>query len=237
MHLFYAPDIASDFYTLSETESNHCARVLRLSEGDRIELTDGKGYFYTAEISDLHTKHCSVRIIDKRVSIPRDCLLHIAVSPVKNLDRFEIFVEKAVEIGIEEITLLKTQFSERKDTKIERIEKIVLAAVKQSQKAFVPRVNETVPFKDFIGRKFQGQKFIAHCYDTEKVHLKQALVPDSDALILIGPEGDFSQAEVQAAKNEGFIEISLSNSRLRTETAALVATAIFDFVNQPKSNY
>jgi 16S rRNA (uracil1498-N3)-methyltransferase len=232
MHLFYAPNIESEFYTLSEEESQHCTRVLRLTDGEIVELTDGKGFFYKAEIVDLHHKHCGVKIIEKKAAMPnRNCKLHIAAAPVKNLNRFEIFIEKAVEIGIDEITLLKTRYSERKDVKQERIEKIILSAVKQSQKAHVPILNETISFKHFIKKEFSGQKFVAHCRAGEKLHLKEALAVGLNALILIGPEGDFSEEEVEAAKKAGFSEISLSKSRLRTETAALMAVAIFDFIN------
>jgi 16S rRNA (uracil1498-N3)-methyltransferase len=230
--MFYTPEIEGEYVTLSESESGHCARVLRMRNGDSIDLTDGKGNFYRAVITHLHPKHCELKILEKTKVAPiRNCRLHMAVAPVKNFDRFEIFVEKATEIGIDELTLLRTRYSERKETKTERIEKVILAAAKQSQKAYFPLLNPTVSLNDFFKRDFEGQKFIAHCGEGEKIHLKNALKPSSDALILIGPEGDFSQEEVEAAKKAGFIEVSLSDSRLRTETAALLAVAIFDFVN------
>lgn len=233
MHLFYATDIGNNVAELSETESGHCARVLRMQAGEIIELTDGKGYFYKAELTLVHPKRCCAKIVETlKVEPIRNCILHMAVAPLKYTDRFEFFIEKAVEIGVDCITLLKTRFSERKETKTERIEKIILSGVKQSRKAFIPALKETTLFKEFINLDFQGQKFIAHCYPGEKKTLKNAMEKGSNVLILIGPEGDFSEEEVLEAQKKGFVEVSLSESRLRTETAALVAVATFDFINQ-----
>ena len=223
MHVFYTPDILTKA-ELPEEEAAHCTRVLRLSEGDEITLTDGNGYFYQAEISAASNKRCSVII--KETTFQESlwpCHLHIAMAPTKNMDRNEWFAEKATEIGFSELTFLNCRYSERKVIKNERIEKILISAMKQSLKARLPKLNEMVDFDKFITGNFEGQKFIAHCYEGEKPYLKDVIKPGEDALILIGPEGDFSEEEVNKAIEKGFIPISLGNSRLRTETAALVA--------------
>lgn len=223
MHVFYTPDIQIK-PELPEEETQHCIRVLRLGTGDEITLTDGKGNFYRAEITAATNKRCLVKIIE---TLPQEPLwqghLHIAMAPTKNMDRNEWFAEKATEIGFDELTFLNCRFSERKVIKTERIEKILISAIKQSLKARLPKLNEMVDFDKFITRDFPGQKFIAHCYEGEKPLLKNILKPGEDALVLIGPEGDFSEEEVAKAINNGFQPISLGKSRLRTETAALVA--------------
>lgn len=230
MHLFYAPNIATD-NELPEEEARHCTRVLRLTEGDTITLTDGKGQFHRAAISAASGKRCLVSILETTRQEPLwSGRLHIAVAPTKNMDRNEWFAEKATEAGIDEFTFLDCRFSERKTIKTERIEKIVVSAMKQSLKARVPQVNEMIAFDSFISQDFKGQKFIAHCYEGEKNPLKEVLKAGEEALILIGPEGDFSPEEVSKALEKGFIPISLGDSRLRTETAALSACFTFHFV-------
>lgn len=223
MHVFYTPDIQIK-PELPEEEAQHCIRVLRLGTGDEITLTDGKGNFYRAEITAATNKRCLVKIIE---TLPQEPLwqghLHIAMAPTKNMDRNEWFAEKATEIGFDELTFLNCRFSERKVIKTERIEKILISAIKQSLKARLPKLNEMVDFDKFITRDYPGQKFIAHCYEGEKPLLKNVLKPGEDALVLIGPEGDFSEEEVAKAIKHGFQPISLGKSRLRTETAALVA--------------
>ncbi|MDR1335900.1 MAG: 16S rRNA (uracil(1498)-N(3))-methyltransferase [Tannerella sp.] len=223
MPVFYAPDIRR-FAELPEEEAKHCLRVLRMTAGDGILLTDGKGFFYKARLLHENVKHCPVEIVE---AIPAPNLwknrIHIAMAPTKNMDRVEWFVEKATEIGIDELSFLQCRFSERKVLKTERLEKILVSAMKQSQKAVLPVLNEMQPFHSFIRRAFEGRKFIAHCYPGEKESLKNACHPGADALVLIGPEGDFSEEEVASAEQSGFIPVSLSDSRLRTETAALVA--------------
>lgn len=223
MHVFYAPDIDQE-PILPEDESMHCVRVLRLKEGDEINITDGKGYFYTAKITVPHQKRCKVEITEKTF---QESLwaghIHMAVAPTKNMDRNEWFAEKATEIGFDELTFLNCRFSERKVIKNERIDKILVSAIKQSLKARKPILNEMISFDSFIKQTFNGQKFIAHCYTSDKQELKKIISPQEDALILIGPEGDFSEEEVAKAIAQGFIPVSISNSRLRTETAALVA--------------
>ncbi|MEG0039461.1 MAG: 16S rRNA (uracil(1498)-N(3))-methyltransferase [Bacteroides sp.] len=223
MHVFYTPDIQIKA-ELPEEEAQHCIRVLRLTTGDEITLTDGKGSFYRAEISAATNKRCMVTILE---TIGQDPLweghLHIAMGPTKNMDRNEWFAEKATEIGMDELSFLNCRYSERKVIKTERIEKILVSAMKQSLKARLPKLNPMIDFDKFIEQKFDGQKFIAHCYEGEKPLLKDVFKRGEDALVLIGPEGDFSEEEVKKALDKGFVAISLGKSRLRTETAALVA--------------
>ena len=232
MHVFYTPDILTK-PELPEEEAQHCTRVLRLGIGDEITLTDGKGNFYRAEITAATNKRCLVKLIE---TIPQAPLwsghLHIAMAPTKNMDRNEWFAEKATEIGFDELTFLNCRFSERKVIKTERIEKILISAIKQSLKARLPKLNEMTDFNKFINQEFKGQKFIAHCYEGEKPLLKDVLKAGEDALVLIGPEGDFSEGEVEKAIERGFTPISLGKSRLRTETAALVACHTLNLLNQ-----
>ena len=215
MHVFYTPDIASNL-ELPEEEAGHCLRVLRLSIGDEIMLTDGKGCFYKAVISAASGKRCQVKVTE---TIPQEKgwngWLHIAMAPTKNMDRTEWFTEKATEIGFDELSFLNCRYSERKVIKKERIEKILVSAVKQSLKATMPVLNEMTDFNKFVSRDFKGQKFIAHCYEGEKPLLKDILRSGEDALVMIGPEGDFSEEEVAKAIAAGFQPVSLGKSRLR----------------------
>lgn len=229
--IFFAPDILSD-PILPHEESAHCVRVLRKKEGDAIYITDGRGHFFDAEIVEAHPKHCIVNITNT-ISEPKPWKnsLHIAFAPTKNMDRVEWFAEKATEIGIDRFTPLLCRYSERKEIKLPRIEKILVSAMKQSQKAFIPQLDEIIPFSQFVKQPFDGQKFIAHCYPQEKQLLKQAYKQAANVLILIGPEGDFSEDEVRLALENGFKPISLGNSRLRTETAALVACNTIQIIN------
>lgn len=232
MHIFYTPNIKSN-PELPEEESKHCLKVLRLTQGDEIMLTDGAGNFYKAVISTATNKRCLVAIQE---TIHQEPLwkghLHIALAPTKNMDRNEWFAEKATEIGIDELTFLNCRYSERKVIKTDRIEKIVVSAMKQSLKARLPQINEMTAFDVFINQTTADQKFIAHCYAGEKPLLKDVLQPGKDAVVLIGPEGDFSEEEVQKAIAKGFMPISLGKSRLRTETAALVACFTLNELNQ-----
>jgi len=232
MLLFYAPDIATN-QQLPDTEAHHCLKVLRMKQGDTFRLTDGKGNFYDAEIAEINPKRCMVNLLK---ITPQPLLwkgkIEIALAPTKNVDRIEWFVEKATEIGIDKISFLRCRFSERKEISTERIVKIMISAMKQSGKAQLPVLQTIIGFKDFIRQDFNGQKFIAHCYEEEKKLLAQAYHKNENALILIGPEGDFSEEEVGLAKDTGFIPISLGNSRLRTETAALTACQTIHIINQ-----
>lgn len=232
MHVFYTPDIQTRA-ELPEEEAAHAVRVLRLQAGDEVTLTDGKGNFYRAEISVASNKRCLVNILETQ---PQEPLwqghLHIAMAPTKNMDRTEWFAEKATEIGFDELTFLNCRFSERKVIKTERIQKILVSAIKQSLKARLPLLNEMTDFDKFVRQPFNGQKFIAHCYEGEKPLLRDVSKRGQDALVLIGPEGDFSEEEVKLAIEQGFQPISLGRSRLRTETAALVACHILNLQNQ-----
>lgn len=230
--IFYTPDILNS-PELPTEEEQHCVRVLRKKEGDSVLLTDGKGYFYKAEIIQANQKHCIVNILETiRQSKSWNFDLQIAFAPTKNIDRIEWFSEKATEIGIDRFTPLLCRHSERKEIKNQRIEKILISAMKQSEKAYLPQLDEMLPFNDFIKQQFEGRKFIAHCYDGHKQLLKDIYKKEEAVLILIGPEGDFSEEEVQLALDNGFEPISLGESRLRTETAALVACHTIHVLNQ-----
>ena len=232
MQIFYAPDIESTL-VLPEEESGHCVRVMRLAEGDEIMITDGKGNFYRASITIAHPKHCQVEITSSwQPEKPWDAYIHIAVAPTKNMDRMEWFAEKATEIGIDEITCLNCRFSERKEVKTARLEKILVSAMKQSQKALLPQLNGMTDFKQFVRQPFNGRKFIAHCEEGEKPLIKSIYHPSENVLILIGPEGDFCPEEIKSAEENGFEAISLGKSRLRTETAALTACHTIHVLNQ-----
>ncbi len=231
MHLFYTPDISTTL-ELPQDEAAHAIRVLRLTEGAEVMLTDGKGSFFRAEIDIISGKRCYMRIVETITPAPLwRGHLHLAMAPTKNMDRIEWFAEKATEIGFDELTFLDCRFSERKVVKTERVEKILVSAMKQSLKPTLPVLNGMTPFDKFIAQPFSGQKFIAHCYEGDKVPLIQALQPGEDALVLIGPEGDFSPEEVQKAIANDFRPITLGRSRLRTETAALVAVHMMNVKN------
>ncbi len=213
MQIFYTPDIAIN-PELPEEEAGHCIRVLRLAECDEILLTDGKGSFFKAAISRAHPKHCEVKILEQwKQPALWNFNLHIAVAPTKNMDRIEWFAEKATEI-------------------VARLEKILVSAMKQSQKATLPELNGMTDFRTFVSRPFDGRKFIAHCEEGVKPLLKQTYHPGENVLVLIGPEGDFSPEEISFALQQGFEPVSLGESRLRTETAALVACHTIHVLNQ-----
>ncbi len=232
MHLFYTPDISGETYTLSEEESKHCVRVLRLAVGDTIQLVDGRGNFYTAAITAAHDKRCEVRVSEvQREFGKRNYRLHIALAPTKNVERYEWFLEKATEIGVDEITPLLCEHSERKIVKGERSEKVVTSAMKQSLKAYHPKLNAMTDFRQLVAQPFDGVKCIAHCADSPKILLKNTIRPNENVLILVGPEGDFSPTEVALARQNGFTEVSLGSSRLRTETAGVTAVATVAIMN------
>ena len=231
MHLFYTPEIAHS-HELPADEAAHALRVLRLQPGDEVRLTDGQGGFYHARISECNRKRCMVEVIEREEQAPLwTGHLHLALAPTKNIDRMEWLAEKATEIGFDELTFLNCQWSERRIVKGERIEKILISAMKQSLKARLPKLNDITDFAQFVKQPVSGQKFIAHCHEGEKTPLRQALQPAQDALVLIGPEGDFSPAEVALAVAEGFTPVTLGNTRLRTETAALVAVHLMNLAH------
>ena len=233
MYLFYCPDIDKQ-QTLSEEESAHCVRVLRYTTGDEILITDGRGTTYTARITNPHPKHCDFEIISREKQEKHHAFhLHIAIAPTKNIERMEWAIEKCVEIGVDEITPLLCRFSERKQLRTDRLEKIILSAAKQSLTPYLPVLHELTPYDEFIQSQSKNQQnFIAHCYKEDKRVLKDEIEQGRDVLVLIGPEGDFSEKEVADALSLGFIPVSLGNSRLRTETAAVVACHTAVLINE-----
>lgn len=227
VRFFYVPD-ALNYNELPPDEAMHALRVLRLKIGDEMMLMDGQGNFYKAEVTLAHTKHCMYEI---KETMPQERQwqghVHLAIAPTKLMDRVEWMVEKAVEIGVDEISFLNCQFSERRLVKIPRVEKIAVSAIKQSRKAWKTQLNDVVTFKKFITQPRGGHQFIAHCYDEiPRTYLYDELrnLPDTeDTTVLVGPEGDFSVEEVKEAIDNGFVSVHLGKSRLRTETAGLSA--------------
>ncbi len=229
MHRFFAPDIATTL-ALPEEESRHCVRVLRLVEGDEIEVIDGEGTLYHCRVALAHAKHCAIEILSQELCPPHwGSKIMIAVAPTKNLDRIEWMAEKCTEMGIDRITPLLCRHSERKVLKTERLHKILVAAMKQSLKAQLPQLDELTPIKNVIDEPSEAQRFIAYCDESlprnERHSLAQVYDPNRDAMVMIGPEGDFDPMEVEAALKAGFVPVTLGDSRLRTETAALMAVA------------
>jgi 16S rRNA (uracil1498-N3)-methyltransferase len=224
VHLFYTPDVNKDIYLLSEEESKHCTRVLRLHQGDTVYLVDGKGGMYTAIIQNADQKKCQLQIIDKQIEYGKlPYTTHIAVAPTKNIDRMEWFIEKAVEIGVSEITFLLCEHSERRQLRLDRLEKIAISAMKQSQKGYLPLLNDLTPFNRFVRKALPQHTYIAHLENDATKSIKDFFRYGQPHCILIGPEGDFSTAEIAAAYEAGIKPVTLGQSRLRTETAALVA--------------
>ena len=235
MHLFYTPDLhpTTKSYTLSEDESKHCIKVLRLRSGDKVVLVNGVGGWFNGEIEDPHPKRTLIKILSVVSDFnKRNNYLHIAIAPTKNIERLEWFLEKATEIGIDEVTPILCEHSERKDVKIERLTKRITAAMKQSLKAYHPKLNDLTPFSKFVESVDQQNKFIAHCMDGEKTYLSDVLATSTPCIILIGPEGDFSPAELDDARRYGFKPVSLGEARLRTETAALAACFEVNYLNR-----
>jgi 16S rRNA (uracil1498-N3)-methyltransferase len=233
MDLFFSPDIQLGDFAFNREESKHIIRVLRRKTGDEIFLTNGKGYLFKGIITEDNPIACLAEIIDKKlISKPGNSYLHIAIAPTKNINRLEWFIEKATEIGIDEITPIKCDHSERSNLKMERLEKILISAIKQSQQLWLPKLNPMMPLRNLINRSFNGQKFIAFVDTENKTSLKSAYHHNQDCLILIGPEGDFSEEEVRLAISAGYLQISLGENRLRTETAALVACHTINLINQ-----
>lgn len=231
MPLFYAPDILTQ-PELPDEEAQHAIRVLRMAVGDELTITDGCGSFYQAEIATIQGRHCTVNIRQAQPQAPLwTGRLHLAIAPTKNLDRMEWLAEKATEIGVDELTFLCCRYSERRVIKTDRIRRVVVAAMKQSLKARLPQVNEMTDFTPFVTQPRSGQRFIAHCHPGLKPHLHTCLSSGQDALVLIGPEGDFSEEEVARAIACGYQPVTLGPSRLRTETAALVACQLMNLAH------
>ncbi|MFI3282249.1 MAG: 16S rRNA (uracil(1498)-N(3))-methyltransferase [Rikenellaceae bacterium] len=237
MQLFYAPNITPPTYTLTEEESKHCIRVLRMTTGDTLHITDGRGNLFCCHIIDANVKRCQVVVVDTFADYDKlPYSLTMAVAPTKNIERYEWFLEKATEVGVANFVSLLCEHSERKMIKIEREQKVITSAMKQSLKAYHPTLRDMTPFMTLINNPFEGQKFIAHCGDAVssegKPHLADVVNKGSNVMILIGPEGDFSPREVAAAVAQGFVEINLGTQRLRTETAALAAVMITATINR-----
>ncbi|WP_159637459.1 16S rRNA (uracil(1498)-N(3))-methyltransferase [Sphingobacterium composti Ten et al. 2007 non Yoo et al. 2007] len=237
MQLFYTQEINPQHNTfmLSEEESKHAVRVLRLGEGDRIHLIDGRGGIYETEIIDPHPKRTTLRVLSVTEEFGKMSYeIHMAVAPTKNIDRIEWFLEKATEIGLNSYTPVICEHSERKDVKVERLEKVAIAAVKQSLKAYLPQINPIITFTKFIQdiKHVDYTKGIAHCVDLEKKHITSTFKPKGKYLILIGPEGDFSEKEISQAIEAGFVPLSLGEARLRTETAALASVIEVSLLNR-----
>lgn len=234
MQLFYNSDISeqNNTFTFPKDESRHIVKVLRKKVGDTLYITNGKGFLFTAKITIADQKNCVVSIEKSEFKKPTDYKLHLAVAPTKMNDRYEWFLEKATEIGITSITPIFCDHSERKNVKLDRFEKILQSAMKQSLHLYLPTLNQPMSFKDYINQDFSGDLFIAHCEETDKKSLKSEIKPNTEITILIGPEGDFSVNEIETAIKNKFIPVTLGNTRLRTETAAIVACHSVAFINE-----
>lgn len=233
MQLFYSNDLtpSSTEYTFSREESKHIAKVLRKKEGDRVHMTNGTGFLFEGIITLCVPNTCSIKI-EKTIPQPeKPYKLHLVVAPTKMNDRYEWFLEKATEIGIDEITPILCDHSERKVIKTERFERILQSAMKQSLQSYLPKLNPAISFSDFIAQKNTDQLLIAHCEETKKQSLRDTLIPQSKTTILIGPEGDFSTKEIEMAITNGYTPVTLGKTRLRTETAAIVAAHSVAFLN------
>ncbi|HEX7492977.1 MAG TPA: 16S rRNA (uracil(1498)-N(3))-methyltransferase [Bacteroidales bacterium] len=234
MQIFYAPEISGDSYTLDEKESKHIIRVLRMVNGAAVRMIDGRGNLYEGIISEPDQKACIIKITGRIIDFERrNYKLHIAISPLKNPDRFEWFIEKSVEIGIDEITPLICRNTEKPGIKAERVNNMIISAMKQSLKATKTVLNDKCNFKDFIGMNLNGTRIIAHCDDsTERSRISDVYSKNENAVILIGPEGDFSKEEIGLAIKSKFLPVHLGSSRLRTETAGIAACHSIYFINQ-----
>jgi 16S rRNA (uracil1498-N3)-methyltransferase len=234
MQLFYNPNINenTESFSFDKEESKHIVKVMRKKGGDILHVTNGLGFLFTTEIILGSDIKCTVKIVSfEKTPLPK-YQLHLAVAPTKMNDRYEWFLEKVTEIGIHEITPIICDRSERKVVNKERFEKILLTAVKQSNVLFLPKLNEAITFKEFIKHKNDGLQLIAHCEKSNKKSLKSVLKPNENVTLLIGPEGDFSEKEIALALDNKYIPVSLGNTRLRTETAAIVACHSVVFVNE-----
>lgn len=234
MQLFYNPTIIDQTtqITFSKDESRHIVKVLRKRSGDILYITNGNGWLFEAEITTADIKSCMAIILSKTHSPSRSYKVHLAVAPTKMNDRYEWFLEKATEIGVDSIIPIICDHSERKVVKNDRFEKILQAAMKQSLQYYLPELQDAISFKEFVTVPFTGLKFIAHCEETNRTSLKTILQSNTDVLILIGPEGDFSHDEINVAQNAGFKPVTLGDTRLRTETAAIVACHSIAFINE-----
>ncbi|GAA4073312.1 16S rRNA (uracil(1498)-N(3))-methyltransferase [Flavobacterium cheonanense] len=234
MQLFYNPTISEKdtSFVFDKEESKHIIKVLRKKESDILYVTNGLGFIFKTEIALASDSKCTVKILSFEKEEPSKVQLHLAVAPTKMNERYEWFLEKATEIGIQEITPIICEHSERKVVKNDRFQKIIESAMKQSLHYYIPKLNEPITYKEFIKKDFKGQKFIAHCEETDKKSLKDALILNENITLLIGPEGDFSTKEIQLALENNYIPVSLGKTRLRTETAAVVACHSVALLNE-----
>ncbi|WP_396170243.1 16S rRNA (uracil(1498)-N(3))-methyltransferase [Flavobacterium sp.] len=234
MQLFYNPNIdeTTESFSFDKEESKHIIKVLRKKDTDILFVTNGLGLLFKTEITLASDNKCTVEILSVEKTEPSKFNLHLAVAPTKMNDRYEWFLEKATEIGIYEITPIICDRSERKVVNRERFEKILLTAMKQSNVLFLPKLNQAITFKEFVKQKSEGLQLIAHCEETDKKSLKSVLKPNENVTLLIGPEGDFSEKEIALALENDYVPVSLGNTRLRTETAAIVACHSVVFVNE-----
>jgi 16S rRNA (uracil1498-N3)-methyltransferase len=234
MQLFYNPTIneTTESFTFDREESKHIIKVLRKKDGDILFVTNGLGYLFKTEITLASDSKCTVQMVSFEKSTPSNFKLHLAVAPTKMNDRYEWFLEKATEIGIQEITPIICDRSERKVINTDRFEKIILSAMKQSNELYLPKLNPAISFKEFIKQQNEGLQLIAHCEETDKKTLKSVVQPNTNITLLIGPEGDFSEKEIALALEQKYIPVSLGNTRLRTETAAVVACHSVVFFNE-----
>lgn len=232
MNLFYQPHIQDGIHYLDPEESRHCYKVLRKKPGDTIHITDGKGFSYTARLTETKSDKCVFKIENKTAESKRDFTIHIAIAPTKNPDRTEWFVEKAIEIGVDEISFILCDNSERAALKTDRLEKLAISAMKQSLKSTLTKINHMVLLQDFVSSTTATSKFIAYVDQTNPDLLQKIAKPTSHYVVLIGPEGDFSKKELELVTEKGYQKISLGPSRLRTETAGVVACHILNLVNQ-----
>lgn len=233
MNYFYDPslDNSVSLFSLGPEESRHIVKVLRKQPGDQLAITNGKGQLFTAEIVEAGPKRCTARILESRKSLPPRFALTLAVAPTKRVERYQWFLEKATEIGVTRIVPLLCDRSERQNLPTDRLQRVVQEAMKQSLQTFLPVLEEPIGFGAFLEQEQPLLRFIAHCEEGEKMDLARRVAPDKDAVVLIGPEGDFTPAEIQAACDKGFMPVSLGNNRLRTETAALVACTTINTIN------
>ncbi len=233
MQLFYHPALneTDSQCIMDPDESRHIVKVLRKNEGDELQITNGKGFLFNVQILEANPKGCRVEVVKKHKDHPAMYRIHLAVAPTKMIDRYEWFLEKVTEIGVHEISPILCERSERKVLKSGRLEKVIQAAMKQSLRTFLPKLNPPVSYSDFLKRRNEGLLFIAHCEKEEKAELKRTVAPDHDITVLIGPEGDFTHSEIQEAYNVGYSPVSLGDARLRTETAAIVACTTINLIN------
>ncbi|APQ18481.1 16S rRNA (uracil(1498)-N(3))-methyltransferase [Maribacter hydrothermalis] len=233
MQLFYNPDIkiTDKIFIFDTNESKHIIKVLRKKTGDELWITNGLGYLFQAKIIVADIKKCEVELISSKKTHPKSHVLHMVVAPTKMNDRYEWFLEKATEIGVDEITPIICERSERKIIKTDRMQRVIESAMKQSLQTYLPKLNEPISLSEFLKKPTTGLQFIAHCEDSERHELKSRVVADQDITILIGPEGDFSTNEIKSALKNGYAPIAMGKTRLRTETAAIVACTIVATIN------